>query len=323
MTRVPHPLPAYLLTVMMRSSKTLIVEGRDDVMTMERLRVELEKGKPTISRHVKNRIAIDTPDMVSDPSLTSLGNRDRVIKIMQFCADNGNIILLDKVRAIVDAEWSALARFLDSVEYQADEINKVSYTFGHSVENYIGALGYFVEYLEQNWPEAVVPGFNEELLRYASECYRVSLCFSVATKRTHCLSRARSLITYCHFARDGSENISLRIEDVTAALLARGLDENQLRSLSLNYHEAIREFTGHDFHFIGRWGSDGHMLLDIMWGYTLFVLNSISGNVELIERISKSDKNLRFRFLVDRFASEVGCEKRPLDAIMKWALGEN
>jgi len=229
-------ITSYNLAVKIRSFKTVLVEGTTDKNVLSNFFLVKNYTENNSCRYFIDDVSI----ISSDPELSTLGNKEKIIRIAEKLSEKN-----EKLGYFVDREW-------DDVDFSnLDESTKVTqtektfFTRGHSIENYWFSSDAFVSFLQYAVPANITAEFLHELNQHFSSITLFSAAFSIAAKQGGVITRLDDLLERSDI-ECGPEGFRLT-PDFNRKLLARQSDydivaacNNQVDLLYAQGSEALR-----------------------------------------------------------------------------------
>lgn len=177
-----YSMGGYRLALLIKTNKTIIVEGRDDKDLFVRYKCECPQGCG---------FDIDTSDIISDDALSGLGAKAKIDAFLEGLGPQDPARA--KLRAFVDREWE---RMVD--EHTNDPLPWAPLTgsefrittSGHSLENYGFSSAFVISYL-RHFGEGIA---NEILIKRVEELFPSLVQFAAAVSE---VARRRSIIKRC------------------------------------------------------------------------------------------------------------------------------
>ena len=303
-----HSLGAYRIIVLIRSGRTLMVEGVSDRTVVGRLLVDMDSSV-AVARPV-----VDTPDIIEDALLTGLGNREKVLAIAEACeADPG------KFRAVVDREWEGVDAENLTWTFSPNDVyadGKLSKTKGHSSENYFLEHQFVTSFLRRQYALALAPGVLRLIEDSFDSVRRLALAYSLAAREAGVVTRIGGLLQRRHivnqdarFALNSSFSEDLQERGVAA------LTSNSFMSSVSSRLDALEAGAGSGD--ILKWGPHGHLGFEVVWCCVAFILQQ-SGCEEMIsEQVERGFVSDKLKHCADYLASSTH-DRFPLCQLTSW-----
>jgi hypothetical protein len=277
----------YIAAVVIRTGRTLLVEGRSDKAALARLVVAMRR----IGRLVHDNVVIDTAEEVRSPAGAVQGNRDKV----EFAhAGIGNTA--GKFAAVVDREF----RHFDLADAR-DDLGKhlvidgsLFWTRGHSVENYFHVVDSVIRYLEECVPEHL-PGNYEPVLRGNYDALlRGSAAISLAALQAHISHRVHALRSVDHWQLDAAGDIAINNVQVISALPARGVSSED-SALFRDFLEFYSQLLAVRPAALSQWIARGHTASEYIWTGVGKLLTHHGMPKSVADRVAYGDIDLKNR----------------------------
>ncbi len=303
-----YSIGGYKIAIRARSSKTLVVEGKDDRSLLQRIFLEEISG---IS--VGDQVRVDASEIVKDPILSGMGARDRVAKIIEFCRPpNG------KLKGLRDREWDFFCtdNLSEIVGGVLDE--DIFITRGHSIENYFFDINLCCDFLKRKFSSAI----NKDFLVAVHDCFGemidFSFAYSVACKRLNIIERMERVLSPIHVER---RDALVLAEGFKAAMISRGIAREDVEMFfrefaSINEHASMRQATPQS----RRWWSHGHLGEDALWACLGWVAMQHGVGETDAESICHGHKDEKRQGSAHMMALNFSGEYFPLDRIIEWAV---
>lgn len=304
-----YSIGGYRIAIRARSSKTLVVEGRDDRIVMQRVFLEAISGSP-----VGNLVRVDSSDIVKDPVLSEMGARDRVVKIVEVCRPPQG-----KLKGLKDREWDFFCtdNFVEIPGEQPDA--DVFTTRGHSIENYFFDSSLCCDFLKRKYSSMIGP---DVLVRVEEDFEKIldfSLAYSVACKRLGVIDRFDRLVSPSHIEFNGAFGLA---ENFRSAVLSRGvtstLVDDFFEAFS-NVSAQLGERTGQDW--CGRWWAHGHLGEDALWACVGWIAANSGLCSRDAETICHGHRDDRLHNSAHMMAQNFNEDYSPLEQVIEWAHG--
>ena len=255
---VPHSLQyepgEYLVDLLMtRRQRTLLVEGLDDLRTMERISIQLRNGSRTAD------VIIDSAEMISSPPPDVLSNRQKVEFVNALALAYGVPLV-----ALVDRDYDdfdLLPSFRDKRPQFVILGNTLIKTRGHSLECHLLNAHQLVEYLELMHSDDLRFNVRPIVAKHLRRMVRIAAAISLAAYDTSSLDRLTGA-----FSDDSwhvGASVALRPDWLLKVFSDRGM--TQLRANTFLHYFAEHQRSLAAASVSGRWVIHGHFLFDLIW----------------------------------------------------------
>lgn len=149
-----YTLKGYLITLLIRSARTILVEGPSDTTAVSRVLLEY----PCTSKG--NLLLVDSVAMISNTGSIG-GNRD----VVEFIY-NEAMKSQAQLAALVDREYREFdidLKLSDNLCCHKEIAPSMFWTIGHSLENYFFDVSYIVEVLKRIYPTIISNQLLDEI----------------------------------------------------------------------------------------------------------------------------------------------------------------
>ena len=311
MSTLAYSPSAYVAIALMRTRRTLLVEGVNDQRFMYRLLVEINGG----SCAPKADLLIDSAEMIRDcPGIFS--NREKVEYIHSLVSDH------DKLGAWVDREFRLFVvdRCIQD-ELSAHNVlyNSLFWTRGHSVENYFFDTSIVLRYLEQLYPEHLPANYKQSIESVMDDLTRYAASLSLAAKELNLISRVSALFSTEHWTIVPGMKISINEDILKQSVCQRGVEEKQA-GLYIERFRKFHEISGCTQMEPCRWIAHGHIGSSVIWsGVAATLAHCGMKERSLVGKISQGDWEHKHRLGADIWskATATGTATSPLQ-LVEW-----
>lgn len=248
-----HSLGAYRILLQARSSKTILVEGKDDKELFLKLR---------LSRAATNAFVIDSADILKDDELSGFGAKSRIDVLLNSIATESPAF--KKIRCILDREWETLVdNELDSIAWSPPVCTVARHvTAGHSIENYSFVDSFVALYLNHFGGGVASPDLIAQISQAVPELVRYAAAFSEIARKQYVISRCSGLFEWSDIKWDGARVSTLPslLHKMEARQVADA--DAMLNLIKANYETKWRSPAfSEDAHL----HAHGHIGEDVLW----------------------------------------------------------
>jgi hypothetical protein len=301
-----YSMGGYRIAVMARSSKTLLVEGKDDRLVLQRIFLESVDGH-TVGRSVR----VDSADLVRDQAVEGIGARDKVSFLINNLAPLGQ-----KLRGLIDREWDFFCT--DTYrEISGQAHGSLFVTKGHSIENYFFSPDICCSFLRFKYAHLVSVQLMAAIDGNFSKIVKFAFAYSVACRRLGLIDRLEKFISprHLHWVTDFSCAATFGKE-----VERRGVKENEARRLMDLIDKVLSDIEDMQVDSLcGRWNAHGHLGEDAVWA-CIGRLAAADGVGEVdADSICHGHREDRLRSSAHNFASKIDADSVPFQSIIGWA----
>lgn len=312
-----YSINGYLNAVILRSEKTLLLEGVTDKSLLKRLLLDRSTAQ---SRNPKGHI--DCVEIVSDASLATLGNKVRIIEIGRVALALPSPTrekLLAKFGTLIDREWDGLDTSSGSTPIWNPPTQFASSftTIGHSIENYFFNVSGTTAYLRQTFPDEMSVGFLNDLEARFHQIVALAASFSLQLRDKQAITRAVGSI--CNQSIAWGRDRYYLTNKIDEVLQTRGLNlPNDFHALVnfdidtyLGQYEAVEP---------GRWLCHGHLGEQAIWSCigNLAIEHGLPKKV--VSAIERGSQSTRQKHAADHLCGLTAQERLPLDDAVAWLV---
>ncbi|MBN3817688.1 DUF4435 domain-containing protein [Paraburkholderia sp. Se-20369] len=306
---------AYKIAMMVRSAKTILVEGETDASLLNRLILERALG----SSHAGAKPVVDRVDLIKDQILSGMGNRQRVLKIAEAVGGSR-----DKFRGFVDKEWHGYDFVTEEVNnfLECDEaLNSVMLTKGHSIENYFFDHSYYREFILRNFGDRLPHAYFEEIPKTVDSGLLAAFVLSAGARKAELIERCSGLISK-DMLESTNAGFSMNIDLVIRALKARQVSDEKCEILRSECERvAPRALGAASYALIARWAVHGHIGDAVIWA-ALAKLATVHGlPAKEADQIECGQRREKFLDGAQFLARREENDRVPIDRLLSWAQG--
>lgn len=303
-----YSIGGYKIAVRARSSKTLVVEGRDDRSVLQRIFLEAISGPP-----VGNQVRVDSSDIVKDSTLSKMGARDRVVRIIEVCRPPGG-----KLKGLKDREWDYFCT--DNLLEISGEggSEDIFVTRGHSIENYFFDSFLCCDFLKRKFSSIITSGFIVDVGEKFLKIIDFSFAYSMTCKRLELIDRLDRLISPSHIEFEGEFCLS---DSFRSAMLSRNIGAGEVEKFYVEFASINAQFSVQDTTpQCRRWWSHGHLGEDALWACVGRVARLHGVNEKDAETICHGFREEKHQSSAHMMAINFKEEYSPLERVIEWAL---
>lgn len=309
-----YSIGGYLNAVLRRSARTLLVEGVSDQSVFLRLKRGLaaETGtEPTGD--------IDTPDLLTDPVLEGLGNKDKISAVLQAAQGGGTLRLAleQKLGTLRDREWEGLNVSLQlTPPWIPPAQNSPHFTTrGHSVENYFFYHDGIEAFLTQFFSDHLRQDFFNALRDRYLSIVALAAIYSLAVRSASGLKRSDRLLERAHLIWQNDRYHVLA--GLTAALAGRGVQVAADFHVTVNQNIDVFHAQNADVE-PGRWLCHGHLGEQVIWAAVAKLAESHGVPQDVAESVERGFRDVKFRHAVDYFCRTRVKDSPPMQDALSW-----
>lgn len=286
-------IDGYIAKLAMRSRRTILIEGRDDLECIQAVGRQLAVA---LEKHID--LIVDSAEFLNSPPGVILSNREKVEAIHAAFPDR------QKFAALVDREFRQFdftQKDPDLVSAHRVENETCFWTRGHSIENYFFSPQYFTRFLSIWVPQLFSWEDAEELERQFPDLLSQTAALSVAAFQTNTIGKCKGLPTRQMWKIVGNA-LELDIEKFIEALQLRAVSEatllklrtifDQFRSMHSNYTDCLR------------WCTHGHIGSAFIWAAVAKLLEGKVDIVDTINDIERGQASLKRRVMANHWCEE-------------------
>jgi hypothetical protein len=312
-----YSINGYINAVIRRSEKTLLLEGVTDKSLLKRLLLDL-----SISQSHSPKGQIDCVQIISDTSLSTLGNKARIIEIGRAALDLPSPTrekLLEKFGSLIDREWDGLDTSSGSLTNwnPPTQLTSSFTTIGHSIENYFFNVSGTAAYLRQAFPDDISVALLSNLEVRFHQIVALATSFSLQLRDKKAITRAGGAIcNQCIAWECDRYYLTSKIDGV---LQSRGLN------LPPNFHTQINcdiDNYLNQYQSVepGRWLCHGHLGEQAIWSCigNLAIEHGLSKEVS--NAIERGSQTMRHKHAADHLCDLTAQERLPLDDAVAWLV---
>lgn len=311
MRQVSYSLGAYILAVLARSSKTVLVEGLSDIVVLSGFKLAMERATSTAVK-----VVIDDVSLVNDVSLSGLGNRERVRAVAQ------SFSAIPKFSALIDREWDGFD-WEDPSNYMAaalrDETARTWWTKGHSIENYLFDLLPIQDILARKYAEHMSQALLERLQAALGNALELAFCFSWAAKKAAVIERSAGIVTRTCINRSVDGRLEFNFDELERIYSARGVLPVAWAIFRAEYDRAFQLCARGAVSLEHcKWLAHGHLGERIIWVCLSFIMQENGCPDEICAQIETGMKDDKLRAGVHFLVGTDQCFKAPLGEVIEW-----
>lgn len=234
-------IASYGLAVLVRSRKTILVEGSSDKAILSHFILSRNYD----ACHHADYFVDEVSMIKQDPSLTGMGNKQKVLTI-------ASRLNPAKLGAVVDREWDSIN--LDNLKPESFSQNKpgIYVTKGHSIENYWFDADAAISFLISAFPTIANQNFLNQINTRFPAILRFAAAYSVSAKESFAITRLSDLLTAQDLVWSGSE---YRIDpNFEQKAQSRGISGNFCEKINSKAHANISSDQS-----LLKWVCHGHL----------------------------------------------------------------
>jgi hypothetical protein len=310
-----YSIGGYLRAVLLRTPRTILVEGVTDQTLLVRLK-RVRSAEAGTELHGQ----VDVAGLLSDPRLEGLGMRETIRVVRQEVASSGPVkaAMIDrKFGTLIDREWDGVQVDMQLQLPWSAPVQGGSHftTVGHSVENYFFRLEAISAYLRQIFSDHLDQNFFNDLDARFHTILGFAAIYSLAIRHIQAISRSGTVITRDHLVWENGRY--LVTNDLEIALNARGLQLPVEFSgfINFNIDTYLAQHHGQE---PARWLCHGHLGEDAIWACIANLARVHNVNNEISNVIERGFKDVRFKLAVDYLARESIELSGPLGSAVEW-----
>jgi len=259
---------------------------------------------------------VDTPELVRDPLLSTLGAREKVNYIVDSLS-----ALHTKIAGLVDREWDGFCTITRTRTGSifTSPTNGIYRTIGHSIENYLIEFEMYVDYIKKSYSHAVSIDFLEDVTRAFPAALLFSYAYSVACQQASCISRCDRLLSSSHIGLEGGR-FCLN-DQFLDDLRSRGipeLDLNRFEEIFKSISEMPMPKTSTDAADL-KWNSHGHLGQSAVWVCIAHVAKQNGFSAIEVTEIERGRRNEKLQHFAHMLAKDGSFERIPLESLVQWA----
>ncbi|MGI4791321.1 MAG: hypothetical protein ACRYFS_21040 [Janthinobacterium lividum] len=290
-------MEGYLVALMTRSARTLLLEGESDKIIVSRVIRELEEEGSV----AKKTTVIDTAELIKVSSRT-IGNREKVEEAHAEATNEGI-----SLAALVDREFR---------EFQTDVLvedrlrsHKVVppnlfWTRGHSIENYFFEISYFIENLKLHFSEDLTPGMLELVKQNFPSIILESAAISLSAYKTGLIGRSDKLIRKEWWKRDNQTEMSISFPHLSSGLISRGATQIQATEMEEASVIFKQRLLTSDVH-LRKWIAHGHLGTDLLWTGIAKLLEEEGCSQKSVEQVAYGQNAGKLRCASSSWANSI------------------
>jgi len=270
-----HGYPA---AVIMRSNRTLLVEGPNDKAIISRLFIELRNQHRVQSDNLLIDTAAEIPDAPG-------GNRQRVEDMHARVGGSG------KFAALVDREFRKfdLVNLADQNPSHVEIPDNLFWTRGHSAENYLCDVRIFITSLENLLPVNLPQDYRRHLENAFPSILRNCASISLAAKEIGKLDRIPHLVALDHWSVKADGSTEINMPRMKSILADRGVSAPQCVAFEAEYNRCLAQLTVLDLP-LSRWICHGHVSEYHIWSAVASTLRHHGMDEGIAESIAGGER---------------------------------
>jgi hypothetical protein len=303
-----HSIEGYLSAVKIRERATLLVEGKNDKKTLDRLHhAVLSAGSGSSSS-----LVVDTTELIG--SSGGLGAREVVEATYTQAAAEG----LD-FAGVVDREYRGFEfhpDLRDDLGAHQVEGEALFWTRGHSIENYYFIQECILEFLALQFPHVLCPPCRAVISQSFSSILAYTCAVSLAARELGILKRCHGLSEPGHWL-GSTPAMSFDVPALCAGVNARGgsVDTGAAVKLVRDYLGAL----GRTEDAMIRWATHGNIGFDMMWTGVAKVVAPWCRETEDFEQIATGYIDLKVRVAAQEWVRRVeNAQEDEPTALIDW-----
>ena len=280
----------YVNAVVIRTARTLLVEGTSDKSVMKRLVIELRNHRLLNS----DNILIDTAEEIQNLPGVRLGNRE---KVEQIHSQMGG---LDKFAALVDREFREFDLTLpaDSAPYHRVIPVNLFWTRGHSLENYFHTFSFVRATLEQQYPEHLPDNYVGILSHALPGIIRICATMTLAALTIQKLDRIRDVKAINYWKLDGAGTAFVDMPEFHVLLTSRGITPAEVLQFDQAWAHYAPRLDGMAVEF-SQWICHGHLAESHVWCGVASLLGHFGMPATTATQVAWGTREAQFRSLTE------------------------
>jgi hypothetical protein len=301
-----YDLRSYELAVLLRTRKTIVVEGVTDKRVLARMLLEEE----SISGSLRDCVIDEVSILSREASFSGLGNRQKVINTGVHLSG-----VTPKLKCLVDREWDGVN--LDNLQDPHPPVSAPAWgyiTHGHSIENYWFTVSAACSFLKMQYGAELHGDFFVKLTERFESMLRISAAFSLAAKRLN-------IITTCQKGLLKTDHVIwlngayLPTGQLTLAGRQRLIGADLMLEIQVELERA--DFSALSLKTV-QWLCHGH-LGEQMLRVCAANLAKELGNQDIAESIERGFQDIKLSHDANWLAAEKASIPVPLDCLVAWA----
>jgi hypothetical protein len=304
----------YLAAIVIRSNRTLLVEGRRDKRVISRLLNDL-----CVERLLnEDDVLIDTAEEIKNNPGQRLGNREKVEQIYALVTPPTH-----KFAAFVDRDFRGfdLGGLIDTIAGHRTIPNTLFWSRGHSIENYFFSPRHVLTYLDQQIPEHLTVPLRQQIANQFNEMILGAATISLAALSTNILERADGMARIDHWRAESTGDIVVNLPLVEQALQARGVNPATIQAFDLAFHHysiALRRADP----VLPQWICHGHTGHSYIWAAVAFLLRREAVDPTVVDEIAYGGNDNKYRTCAGPWAGDciAGARDTPMEFVA-WLRG--
>lgn len=300
-----YSLAAYELAVsLIRTSKTIMVEGPTDKRVLSRMMLEREAAAGRSFRCV-----IDDCAIVNDAALAGKGAKTKV----EFIA-NAIGVGSGRFNWLVDREWDDvdIERPQDFVTPSNAEVGVR--TKGHSIENYWMRLDALSTYLKMFFGDGLTVEFFTLLEARFSPMLRLAAAYSFTAKRMSVVTRCGDAIRSRDIKWTGAEYVVL--PSLTSSLRNRGVADDIAAEINIELGRENLKAASID---VLQWMCHGHLGEELIRACAASLAGECGVQQPTLDQIERGRRSEKLLHDSDFLARQDEDAIHPLGALLAWA----
>lgn len=308
-----YSLNGFLNAAMLRSNRTVLVEGPSDKHAMHKIELERFPSKAGAS-------TIDHAGILDDPVLAGLGNK---LKVQAVGARADELAqhrprIANMLATLTDREWDGIAfvSHMPSPAWGPPSQQKNRFvTTGHSIENYSFDCECVTEFLKYAFPEYVTAELLVEIKSKFCAMLVFATVVSLKIRDDACIGRANGMVSLSHiemkndrFYLDSSFGEACALRDIPSH-----------GSIVVEANLAI-DAAWADLHdqMFTQWLPHGHIGEELLWSGVGKVAHAQGISLEVVKEIAHGHKKERERFKTQWLSKAAQQKRTPLDEVVEW-----
>lgn len=306
----------YVIGLMARSARTVLVEGRHDKWLVDRIVSELDGA----GRLGSQPIVVDSTELVRCPT----GAR---------CAVEEVHALVHRLNrpfaALVDREFRDFTLAPDVVDDVACHkvVNgTLFWTRGHSAENYFFTSAVVMGFLQLKFPHCV----NQALLVRIESAFEGVLnwaaALSVAALQEELISRLDGAIASDDWVLAASGTVALSYDAVAHRLTSRGVDGERFKKFCATADRIKVALDAVPGNSIARWLAHGHIGSQVIWTSVGRLVADGGAAIDDVRQVATGFQDLKRRFAIDHWvrnhvpATWQGALSEAPEGLISWCM---
>lgn len=291
-----HTVEGYLALLVMRGSRSVLVEGPTDQHSLWLLLRKFEAS----GRQIIPGLSVDYMEMIQDNVLPP-SKREGVEFIHAKCQAEGIELL-----ALVDREFRDFTlrpAIQDSSPFHKHRAG-LYWTRGHSIENYLLTSNYILSYVSMRFPIDTSHSRCTAVDEAMGDILIQSAALSLSLSEASLLNRAQGLITASLWKHTPQGELHFDIDELGLHLRGRAVDHATCQHVVRGFRSYMSQVALHDPQRIARWICHGHIGWDCIWSAVARTLELHGCAPDLVMEVSHGHKDEKWRHVIGHWTSD-------------------